>query len=52
MNLSETVKVELPHIKYIIDSLHNQGLSSGALPEIYGNLKRVLEQEEGQDEPK
>jgi len=37
------VKVELPHIKYVINSLHSQGLSSGALPEIYNNLKHGVE---------
>lgn len=39
------VKKELPHIKYVIDTLYAQGLSPGALPEIYGNLKNKLNTE-------
>ena len=32
--LHALVKSELPHLKYAIDTLHAQGLSSGALTEI------------------
>ena len=40
----QLVKDELPHIQYVIKTLHSQGLSSGALSEIYGNLKNALNQ--------
>jgi len=39
----DKVKSELPHIKYVIDSLHNQELNSGALPQIYNNLFKWVE---------
>lgn len=38
MELKDLVKLELPHIKKVINELHSQGLSSGALPQIYGTL--------------
>lgn len=38
MDLKDLVKLELPHIKKVINDLHHQGLSSGALPVIYGSL--------------
>ena len=36
--LEDLIKLELPHIKKVIDDLHSQGLSSGALPQIYNTL--------------
>ena len=42
--LINLVESELPHIQYVIDALHKQGLNSGALPEIKGNLKNALEE--------
>jgi len=40
----KVVEAELPHIKYVIDCLHRDSLSSGALPDIYRNLKVAIEE--------
>lgn len=46
--IKKTWQEELPHIKYVIDSLHAQGLCSGILPEIYDRLKIVAMENENE----
>ena len=38
-SLADTVKKEIPHLQYVVDTLHSQGLQSGALPDIIKSLR-------------
>lgn len=48
---AEAIELELPHIKYVIDCLHAQNLSAGALQDIYLVLKMSLKNTANEQRP-
>ena len=43
--LKKAVAEEIPHLKYIMESLHGDGLSSGTLPETIKRLEYLINDE-------